>query len=202
MPAPFAVLKLPEEERTDRAISFAASMISQGTYVGESIAVASRYYKVPYGSVQGGLAKRSGRSQRGKKKPTEIHTCRGKIEGPCTGKCTTKEWTGVQGLCSDGCTYTRCEKTATKRLSQKWGYRKTTQAYSCDNKACMEFVENIYGSDYSAGASYTWTNLRAPAKSKPTKTTKAEAPKSGSAVHLVTGSRARYDVGMKMNKRQ
>lgn len=54
----------------ESAVSFAASMIRKGDYVGRALSVAAGYYKVPYEEVQRGLAARSGRSQAGRKKAT------------------------------------------------------------------------------------------------------------------------------------
>jgi hypothetical protein len=54
--------------KTTSAVSFAAKMIREGTYVGKAISVASGYYGVPYAEVQRGLASRSGASQAGKKR--------------------------------------------------------------------------------------------------------------------------------------
>lgn len=50
------------------AVSFAASMVRQGEYIGKAINVAANYYKVDRSEVQRGLAARSGRSQKGRKR--------------------------------------------------------------------------------------------------------------------------------------
>lgn len=53
----------------ESAVSFAASMIRKGQYIGTAINIAANYYKVNRADVQRGLASRSGKAQAGKKKP-------------------------------------------------------------------------------------------------------------------------------------
>lgn len=59
-----------------KAVSFAASMIRKGEYIGKAIKVAAAYYNVAYEDVQKGLAARSGRSRKGQaREPNKAILC-------------------------------------------------------------------------------------------------------------------------------
>lgn len=60
----------------ESAVSFAASMVRKGEYVGKAINVAARYYGVDRSEVQRGMAARAGRSQKGKARaPRPVRQC-------------------------------------------------------------------------------------------------------------------------------
>jgi|SRR5215813_12653383 len=53
-----------------QATNFAASLVQKGKHPAEAVCIASGYYKVPSADVQSALSQRSGRSQKGKKRPS------------------------------------------------------------------------------------------------------------------------------------
>jgi hypothetical protein len=74
----------------EKAVSFACSMMQKGTYMGTALSVAANYYKVNRAEVQRGVASRSGKSQKGKKRPSTAKppmTC-GDCGKPATWKAT------------------------------------------------------------------------------------------------------------------
>lgn len=123
----------------ESAVSFAASMIRKGEYVGKAICIAAHYYKVEPDEVQRGLASRSGRSRRGKKVVKPVRQC------------------------------FRCgEKEATWRLTYTHtGYIKGSTYYMCEDcrntpdmafTIAYEYEEyRSYGNDFGEGV---WTKYK------------------------------------------
>jgi hypothetical protein len=90
---------------TEKAISFAASMVRKGEYLGKALSVAANYYGVPWGDVQRGMAARSGKSQKGKSKPRKPKPPR-------------------------ACCW--CNAPATHQAAATWAYRVANYWYTCD----------------------------------------------------------------------
>ena len=115
----------------DKAISFACSMIRKGQYMGTALSIAANYYKVDRSDVQKGVSSRSGKSQKGKKRPAQPKP----------------------KLMCEHCG----EQEATWKATATWAYRNVSVWHTCDeHKGFMDY--GLEGGSYD---SVRWSKYKA-----------------------------------------